>query len=160
LHGDPRGFRSRRHRIHSSGDYKNPPHPNEHVHLRTWMQVQLNGTVALPPRIRRVVACQIVRVRESMPVRALALSVAATHVHLLVGLPRLFDFDRKLVGACKTLSSRAIRVDLPGAVWSRGHTVVPIADRRHQLATFRYISQRQERSASLWTHLQGFQTRP
>jgi len=124
------------------------------------MQVRLNGTVALPPRTRRVVAREFVRVCDSMPVRALALSVAATHVHLLAGLPRLFDFDRKLVGACKTLSSRAIRSDLPGAVCSRGHTVVPIADRRHQLATFRYISQRQERSASLWTHLQGFQTRP
>ncbi len=33
LPGNPRGFRSRNHRIHSSGDYKNPPPLGEHAGL-------------------------------------------------------------------------------------------------------------------------------
>ena len=34
--GDERGFRSRGHRIHSSGDYKNPPPRGEHAKLNEW----------------------------------------------------------------------------------------------------------------------------
>lgn len=33
LPGDPRGWRSRHHKRHSSGDYKNPPPPGEHEGL-------------------------------------------------------------------------------------------------------------------------------
>lgn len=37
LHGDPRGFRDRFHRIHSSGDYKHPPPKGEHAGLHRYM---------------------------------------------------------------------------------------------------------------------------
>src|SRR5947207_10093448 len=38
--GDERGFRSRKHRIHSSGDYKNPPPKREHEGLRKRFKAQ------------------------------------------------------------------------------------------------------------------------
>ena len=36
LHGDERSFRSRKHRIHSSGDYKKRPPPGEHLELNLY----------------------------------------------------------------------------------------------------------------------------
>jgi len=38
LPGDPRGFRSRGHRIHSSGNYKDPPPTGEHAGL--WLHAR------------------------------------------------------------------------------------------------------------------------
>jgi hypothetical protein len=45
LPGDDRGFRSREHRIHSSGDYKNPPPKNEHEGLRRYQEEKSGETV-------------------------------------------------------------------------------------------------------------------
>lgn len=42
ISGDDRGFRSANHKIHSSGDYKNPPPPGEHEGLRHWVQSHMS----------------------------------------------------------------------------------------------------------------------
>src|SRR4051812_14964174 len=47
LHGEKRGFRSRGHRIHSSGDYRNPPPFLEHSGLRIYHQERAEPTVFL-----------------------------------------------------------------------------------------------------------------
>ena len=41
LHGDARGFRDRKHRLHSTGDYKNPPPSKEHADVRLQLQADL-----------------------------------------------------------------------------------------------------------------------
>lgn len=38
LPGSPRGWRSRNHKRHSSGDYKKPPPPDEHEGLREYVE--------------------------------------------------------------------------------------------------------------------------
>jgi hypothetical protein len=49
LHGDLRGFRNRKHRIHSSGDYRNPPPPEEHRVLAVAVSGEhLHALVELP----------------------------------------------------------------------------------------------------------------
>lgn len=55
LHGDERGFRSRGHRIHSSGDYKDPPPPDEHEGLRRYHQTR-SGEPVIIPAVARALA--------------------------------------------------------------------------------------------------------
>src|SRR5205814_7189946 len=43
LHGDRRGFRSRGHRIHSSGDYRDPPPQGEHEGLLGYHETRAKG---------------------------------------------------------------------------------------------------------------------
>ena len=50
LHGDGRGFRSRGHRIHSSGDYKDPPPEGEHSGLLEYQRKQCAGKMIKVPR--------------------------------------------------------------------------------------------------------------
>ena len=55
LPGDRRGFRSRQHRVHSSGDYRRPPPPEEHEGLRRVAEAISTGPVFLATVHRRVV---------------------------------------------------------------------------------------------------------
>jgi hypothetical protein len=67
LPGDQRGFRNRQHRIHSSGDYKNPPPRWEHEGLRRYNEkrcdiVELPDDVA---KIKRIVGnCKMVSSKD------------------------------------------------------------------------------------------------
>jgi hypothetical protein len=48
LPGDPRGFHSRGHRVHSSGDYREPPPEREHAGLHRWSKERSAASVSLP----------------------------------------------------------------------------------------------------------------
>jgi hypothetical protein len=48
LHGDKRGFRSREHRMQSSGDYKHRP-PEEHAGLRKYHEHRSSEPVSSSP---------------------------------------------------------------------------------------------------------------
>jgi len=53
LHGDGRGFRSRGHRIHSSGDYRDPPPEGEHAGLRAYHEKRAKGpAIRVSKRLR------------------------------------------------------------------------------------------------------------
>ena len=41
--GDERGWRSRGHKRHSSGDYRQPPPPGEHAELRRYTRSVMKG---------------------------------------------------------------------------------------------------------------------
>src|SRR5689334_15714312 len=60
LPGDVHGFRNKKHRIHSSGDYKNPPPLNEHAGLRRYAKVISEEPVVVPPELRSIVGRAIV----------------------------------------------------------------------------------------------------
>ena len=55
LPGDRRGFRSRNHKIHSSGDYKNLPPPEEHAGLRRYHDQRAGAVVWIPKECNEVV---------------------------------------------------------------------------------------------------------
>ena len=107
LPGDPRGFRTRHHREHVEGDYKNPPPEGAHddMHARSKGLLK-RDPVRLSPEARRV-ACDAIRealTHHDCPVAAIA--VGATHYHILARFER--NDARKIVGIAKKRSARAL----------------------------------------------------
>ena len=148
LPGDPRGFRSRDHKIHSSGDYKNPPPEGEHKPLHDFHRAKVGDPVVIPEEQRETVGRAILEKLRKLKYRVLAISVAATHSHWLVELPEDEKEVRQLVGQCKTKSSHAIREQVPGRVWAGRGKFIPIEDREHQLNTYHYILN--QKDAWIW----------
>src|SRR5262249_23634298 len=87
LPGDPRGFRNKKHRIHSSGDYKNPPPPTEHAGLRRYAKLISEEPVIIPAEFRPTVGKVIVTKLLDMDYPVLVISVAGMHAHFLAELP-------------------------------------------------------------------------
>jgi hypothetical protein len=82
LPGDPRGFRTRHHREHIVGDYKNPPPPGIYADReRRSRELLVQPLVILPPewrpRVGRALWQELTR-RETW---LLAIAVAGQHTH-------------------------------------------------------------------------------
>ncbi len=148
LPGDARGFRSRKHKIHSSGDYKNPPPLTEHVGLRKYHEERAGDAVVIPDPCREIVARAILGKLRKRGFRSLAIAVAETHAHILAELPANAKEVRLFVGECKTVSSHAIREQVPGRVWAAGGKNIPIDDSDHQRNVYRYILN--QKNAWVW----------
>jgi REP element-mobilizing transposase RayT len=155
LHGDARGFRSRNHRIHSSGDYKAPPPPGEHVGLLRYHQKRAAPRVATPPEMRRCIGQEIIEFFTARGYRVLAISVCSVHVHILVELPVEYKVAWSIIGKCKNIVSYRVRDEMPGAIWSRGATIKPINNRAHQVRAYHYIFEAQESGAWTWSMLEA-----
>jgi REP element-mobilizing transposase RayT len=156
LHGSQRGFRSRRHRIHSSGDYKNPPPEGEHEGLRDYHRQCFRGRrVEIPLDLRQelchVIALKLIRL--GCPV--LTVSVGRKHAHALAEVPADLSVVRQIVGKCKTARSTRIRQLLPGTIWGEGGKWKLVPTRAIRDRVFGYIADDQERDARTWTHLEG-----
>lgn len=155
LPGDPRGFRSRGHRIHSGGDYKHRPPEGEHAELHRYHQARASTAVRLTRELRPLVAEAVLEWAGRRDVRVAALGVGADHVHGLIELPGGYGEVKRLVGHAKTISSRGIGDAMPGRVWSRGCHLVRVRDRSQQVHTFRYITQKQGRGTWVWEGKRG-----
>ncbi len=91
LPGDPRGFRTRDHRVHIDGDYKQPPPPGKydawHEHARSIMS---RDAVTLSAEARHtalaVMLQALVRVHQ---IEILAISVSGQHFHMLARFGKL-----------------------------------------------------------------------
>lgn len=143
LPGDPRGFHSRGHRIHSSGDYPHPPPVDQHRGLYEFSQRMLQESpVILDQEVREFLAGAIVSKLKSEELKWECLCVSATHVHiLLMGLPH--DL-RANIGKLKRSSSHAVRARLPGRVWARGDGQLPVRDEPHFERARKYIVDHRE----------------
>ena len=118
LPGDPAGFRATSgHKIHSSGDYKNPP-PGEHVGLHQHSKTISGDPVIIPEELREIVGRVIIDELCRLGHRILAIAVAATHCHLLVELPDDMKEIRRVIGECKRKASVEVRKQLRGRVWA------------------------------------------
>src|SRR4051794_24213159 len=87
LHGDPRGFRSRDNQLHSTGDYKSPPPPEEHAGLHDYHKKHARAAVVLPEAERLTIGRRIVSFLREEGHRVIAVAVGRVHVHALVNLP-------------------------------------------------------------------------
>lgn len=153
LHGDRRGFRSRNHRIHSSGDYHRPPPDAEHAGLRRYMQERSGPPIVIPGSLRREIGRSIIESLRRQDSRVLALSVSGMHAHILAELPQDARRASQVVGSAKQAASYAVRDRLPGAVWARGGSFKPINDRKHQERTYDYIQSHEREGAWVWSAL-------
>ena len=85
-------------------------------------------------------------------VEPLTVALGRTQMHLLARFP---DHNpRDLLGIAKRTGWNALRLagyDFPGGIWARSCSVKPIADRRHQVATFWYILDHQNEGDTIWS---------
>jgi len=139
LPGDRRGFRTRRHKIHSSGDYKSPPPEAEHAGLRHYHEQHSGDAAVVPADCKATVGWAIIGKLRKKSLRVLAIAVAGTHSHMLAELPIDAKAARFIVGECKTVSSHAVRNEIPGQVWARGGKFIRIDNVEHQRNTYHYI---------------------
>ena len=139
LPGDPRGWRSKKHRRHSNGDYKSPPPRGEHAGLHDYSKAIGGKPVVIPKQLRPVVGRKILQKLIKLDHRILAMSVAGMHVHMLVELPCHLKAVRKEIGLCKSASSHAIRRELPGRVWAVDGDFEPVDSPQHERRVYRYI---------------------
>src|SRR5690242_11549259 len=109
LHGDPRGFRTRKHRIHSSGDYRNPPPKGEHAGLHRYHKRRAREAVRIPFSFRAVVGRAIIKTLREMRFRVILVAVGKVHGHVVVELPNDMKRIRAIIGDAKRKSSRAIK---------------------------------------------------
>jgi hypothetical protein len=153
LHGDARGFRSRRHRIHSSGDYKNPPPEEEHEGLKRYHENRANGeAIEIPLHLRGELGQAIVAKVLAGGYRVLVIAVTPKHLHLLVELPWNLAAAKRVVGAWKTARTPAVRAELPGSIWGEGGSYKPVKTESHRRNAFKYIRDDQGPGAWVWVN--------
>ncbi len=157
LPGDPRGFRAVDHKIHSSGDYKNPPPPGEHTGLFEYSKRISGKPVVIPTELRETIGIAIRDELARVDQRLLVISVAATHCHLLVELPDDKKEIRHIIGECKRKASVAVRKKLPGRVWAHDGKYDPIETEEHQRNVYHYIWDKQD-DAWIWSFKDGVRT--
>jgi REP element-mobilizing transposase RayT len=149
LPGDPRGFRSKDHDVHSSGDYKHPPPAGEHAGLHRYAKRHSGPPVVLPAPLRETVGRAILQELEKHGATIPALAVAGMHAHLLIELPDDIAEMRRIIGRCKTAACHAIREEMPGRVGANYGSYKPVDDRAHHHAVYHYILGQQ--NAGLWS---------
>ena len=152
LHGDPRGFRDRGHRTHSSGDYKNPPPQSEHAGLRKYYEKRSSEPVDFDLDVRIQVCREFVVKMHKLGFRIIACSVGKRHLHALVELLTDYHEKRKVVGKCKQKAIHAVRALLPGNIWSEGGEFKKIKDAGHLKNSYGYIRTKQEQGTIVWSH--------
>jgi hypothetical protein len=151
LHGDERGFRSRWHRIHSSGDYRNPPPLGEHLDLHRYHEKRSGDEVHIPYKLRPVIGQEILAYLRGEHYRLLALAVTKIHSHFLVELANDLRTVKRIVGEAKRKSSRAVKNEIPGSVWSAGGTYKLIETRGHLDRANSYVLYDQGAGAWTWS---------
>ena len=168
LPGDPRGFRTRKHREHVEGDYKSPPPKGKYDQRHEFAKNSTSReAVILAPDARKI-ACEAIRVAliDFHKIEAIAIAVSGMHLHLLARFPsaqeptdeirglRASDPVRHFVGIAKKESAKSLTnagLVKPGGVWAKRGKIVPIKDRRHQVNVFNYILDHEQEGAAVWS---------
>ena len=150
LPGDPRGFRTRNHREHIEGDYKNPPPPGQHDqrHARS-KELQKYPTVILTPSERQRLGQKAIEHLQQRSIELLSLALGGQHLHLqlkcdpdevidtLGRVKRALWYERRVSGNS-------------GKLWGLGRKIVPIKNRSHQKTLLEYILAHQKEGAWTW----------
>ncbi|MBI1338402.1 MAG: hypothetical protein GC164_15780 [Phycisphaera sp.] len=153
LPGDARGWRSRDHRVHVEGDYKNPPPEGQHAHLHDDVQGRLSDDAVRFTSAQCRVACAAwAEALGHYHTAFIDLAIGPTHWHLLVqwseGQPKT------LVGKLKTWSVKQLRERghvFEGPVWAAGCRCLPIRDEGHFNNVSAYIARHLHEGAAVWS---------
>lgn len=149
LPGDDRGFRSRDHKLHSSGDYRHPPPRGEHAGLKRIAQEQMRPNVVLTERERELLGTAFVRKLLATEAQIVIVAVAATHVHtLLCPSPKLTVNES--IRRAKQYASQQMK-NRPGRVWARGLSTRQVETLDYARRVFAYIRDHGDREhAWVW----------
>ena len=151
LHGDERGFRSRGHRIHSSGDYRNPPPREEHADLRQYHRNHCPNEVTIPRNLRPRVGQAFRDYLLDEKYRVLCVAVGKVHAHAVVELPKDIRRVKRIIGEAKRFASCTVTSSIPGALWSAGGEFVPVTRADHLKSAYEYDLYKQGPGAWTWS---------
>ena len=151
LSGDPRGFRTRHHREHVEGDYKNPPPKGKYDdQLARSKRLLKQPPVVIPRDLRPLAGRALVDKLREYGADLLCLSCSGQHVHLLAKMPP-GETPRLWVGYAKREANFRMKAGgWEGELWAVRSKANPIKDRRHQLNTFNYILRHADDGAWVW----------
>jgi hypothetical protein len=140
LHGDPKSFRTRHHREHIIGDYKNPPPPEMYAaKLARSRALMKQPPVILEPEWWPIIGAAVNDKLIELGTELLILSMGATHLHFLGKMPP-GPIPREWVGRAKVYSNfKAKEQGWTGKLWAVRCKVILIENRKHQVNTFNYI---------------------
>ena len=152
LHGDPKSFRTRHHREHIVGDYKNPPPPDLYATKLARSRALLKqDPVRLEPRWWPIIGAAVKDKLIELGAELLAVSMGATHLHLQGKMPG-GPVPREWLGRAKVYSNyKAREHGYTGKLWAVRCKMNPISDRKHQVNTFNYIVCHLKEGAWVWT---------
>jgi|SRR5579884_787230 len=150
LYGDGRGFRTRHHREHVEGDYKNPPPRGMYADKEAKSEASLKQEpVAWSPEWRAVIGGALVARLQHLGAFVLCAAVSRQHVHILAKLPR--SQARAWSGLAKKHAWFTARErGWVGKMWSKRGKQSPVRDRRHQLNVYWYILGHEKEGAWIW----------
>jgi hypothetical protein len=147
LPGDPRGFRSRDHRIHSSGDYKHRPPVGEHAGLHAYHSANADKVV-LAAEDREIVGLEIWSRLQKRGHRVRVIAVSFTHAHFLAELPIDEEEAKAEVGEVKRCVSLKVRSRYPDKLWARLGDFNRVETRDYWNNAYNYILNQ----ADSWIH--------
>jgi hypothetical protein len=150
LDGDARGFRTRHHREHIEGDYKNPPPLERYADRRQLSQHSLSiPPVALGSSWRPIIGKALVERLQGLGGFVLCAALSRQHGHLLVKCPR--GMARAWTGLAKKHAWFIARdAGWRSKLWGIRSRAIEIRERRHQLNVYRYILGHAPQGAWLW----------
>ncbi len=150
LYGDRRGFRTRHHREHVEGDYKNPPAAGMYDHLeRRSRKLLKQEPVSLDSDARGVVGMAVKERLTGLGALVICVAVSSEHLHVLAKMP--FGTSRAWMGIAKRHAWFVMRDQgWSGKLWGKRCKAVPIKDRRHQLNVYHYILDHVNEGAWVW----------
>ena len=152
LPGDARGFRTRHHREHVEGHYKNPPPKGRYAErYRKSKELMKRDPIHLTPKQRARAVEEFVKSLQKRKVELIALSIDRIHFHLLARFPD--RRPRHWIGIAKKESSHDLKQEAlapVGGLWATRFECIPIADRAHQLEVVPYILKHKRKGAATW----------
>ena len=149
LPGDPRGFRTWKHREHVEGDYRRPPdfdYSERHAASRKKLRAVPTD---LTPNLRRIVALAFGERLSHDGIEVVIVSVSGCHGHVLAKFP---PGDGRLpTGAAKKHAWYRLReIGWSGRLWAKRCGVNPIQGRAHQMNAYGYILRHESEGAFVW----------
>ncbi len=151
LHGDARAFRTRYHREHVEGDYKNPPPPQLHEHERQRsLDLLQQAPVVLQPEWRPIVGAAIRDKLQTLGAQVLCVRMSANHLHLLAKMPD-GNIPRLWVGQAKHATFLGKAQGWTAKLWAVRCKVGPVEDRKHQVNVLYYILAHKREGAWTWS---------
>ena len=152
LPGDPKGFRTRHHREHVDGDYKNPPPKGKYdKRFERAKRNMRREPVYLTPKQRRRAVMIMGESLRKRNIDVVVISIDRIHQHILARFP---DHNpRKWVGIAKKESSAYMKREglAPvGGLWAVRCACKPVIDRDHQINVVHYLHKHVEQGAARW----------